>query len=355
MIEFLEQLRQKYGYDSELIAALNKIVPALISYYGADKSNIIYQALLNCEIHIQKEKENTNEYLSSYFGVDYDLDKPLSASAMHTNNVTVDNGIVDVKNIVYIFTEFMGQYKNFDFNNENQMATLVHEICHLIKSYGRTKIEGNKIIQLSGLMYEEYDFNGNKLSGEFAINCGIEEALNCYDEVQVMERILGRQYTSTSYGGVADLASELMSREDIMREIRKSQFYDIESWIKYLGVERAKLLLDNFDIVIKTHYNPEADSDFDIDAEFDRLLDEGYDMDEIGDIINQKIEDDSNKIWDKVFKSEEIIRDFVNNYSSKEQLDKFLLARQIADKKTIDILKQMNTSYEKTVSVSNTR
>ena len=100
MIEFLEQLRQKYGYDSELIAALNKIVPALISYYGADKSNIIYQALLNCEIHIQKEKENTNEYLSSYFGVDYDLDKPLSASAMHTNNATGDNGIVEVKNIV---------------------------------------------------------------------------------------------------------------------------------------------------------------------------------------------------------------------------------------------------------------
>ena len=212
-----------------------------------------------------------------------------------------------------------------------------------------------KIIQPSGLMYEEYDFNGNKLSGDFAINCGIEEAINCYDEVQVMERILGRPYTSTSYGGVADLASELMSREDIMREIRKSQFYDIESWIKYLGMEQARLLLDNFDIVIKTHYNPEADSNFDIDAEFDRLLDEGYDMDEIGDIINQKIEDDSNKIWDKVFKSEEVIRDFVNNYSSKEQLDKFLLARQIADKKTIDILKQMNTSYEKTVSVSNTR
>lgn len=50
--EFTEYLKNKYNYPNELISLLQKAIPALITYYGEDKKNIIYNVLNDCEIHI---------------------------------------------------------------------------------------------------------------------------------------------------------------------------------------------------------------------------------------------------------------------------------------------------------------
>ena len=53
--EFVSQLKAKYGYSDEMEQFLQKAVPAIITYYGEDKKNIVFAALSECEIHIQKE------------------------------------------------------------------------------------------------------------------------------------------------------------------------------------------------------------------------------------------------------------------------------------------------------------
>ena len=41
--EFVSQLKAKYGYSDEMEQFLQKAVPAIISYYGEDKKNIVFE------------------------------------------------------------------------------------------------------------------------------------------------------------------------------------------------------------------------------------------------------------------------------------------------------------------------
>ena len=143
------------------------------------------------------------------------------------------------------------------------MGTLIHEICHLVKSYGRLKVQDDKIIVPSGLMYNEYDLNGNRLNeGDYSLNVGIEEALNCYDEEQIAQSVLGPEYKSSAYHNISDLIAKLMANEEIRVAIRKAQFTGDMSWINLLGIEESKKLIEQFDylkqiIFITEYVNPQ--------------------------------------------------------------------------------------------------
>ena len=44
-----------------------------------------------------------------------------------------------------------------------QVNTLIHEICHLIKRYGKLKVKNGKIIDSTGLMRDTYSYSQKKL------------------------------------------------------------------------------------------------------------------------------------------------------------------------------------------------
>ena len=77
--EFVEKLSQKYGYSLELENYLKALLPALITYYGEDKREIIYNVLLSCEIHIQEKDEDCNKFLKQYFNRQKDINIPFLA------------------------------------------------------------------------------------------------------------------------------------------------------------------------------------------------------------------------------------------------------------------------------------
>ena len=55
--EFVSQLKSKFGYSDEMEQFLQKAIPAIITYYGEDKKNIIFAALSDCEIHSTRKRK----------------------------------------------------------------------------------------------------------------------------------------------------------------------------------------------------------------------------------------------------------------------------------------------------------
>ena len=67
--KYINDLKEKYNYNNELCSFLKKVIPALITYYGTDKTDLILSAIEDTEIHIQEENEDMYEYLNNYFNV----------------------------------------------------------------------------------------------------------------------------------------------------------------------------------------------------------------------------------------------------------------------------------------------
>ena len=291
MSEYINELKSKYGYSEELSDFLSQLLPVIINYYGEEYKDVILSALSNCEIHFQSKDEDTKEYLNSYFGVNKEWEMPSLAGAFYHNEVDIRNNQVVAKPIVYVKSVYYGIYMPFDFNNDKQVSTLIHEICHLIKGYGKLKTENGKIIDSTGLMKVTYDYSQeNGILDEKNDMVGIEEALNDVETAQILEMMTGRKQEVTGYKAAGYSATRLLEHSDLAKEIRISQFRGDDSWIKYLGEEASKLLIKNFDILVNAMYISFKD-------------------------INSKAKREL--LYQKMAKAQELIDDFVDNYSTK--------------------------------------
>lgn len=93
----------------------------------------------------------------------------LQENFINNNTKNVPNSIKKLidsniaKPIVYLKRTYFGMYKPFDFNDDKQVNTLIHEICHLIKRYGKLKVKNGKIIDSTGLMRDTYSYSQKKL------------------------------------------------------------------------------------------------------------------------------------------------------------------------------------------------
>ena len=92
-------------------------------------------------LEIQKENENAEEYLNHYFGTDKKWDIPFLGGAFQDTELFVKDNRVHSKSIIFIKTEFLRRYKPFDFGDDEKVASIIHELCHAIKGYGRIKVE----------------------------------------------------------------------------------------------------------------------------------------------------------------------------------------------------------------------
>lgn len=291
MSEYINELKSKYGYSEELSDFLSQLLPVIINYYGEEYKDVILSALSNCEIHFQSKDEDTKEYLNSYFGVNKEWEMPSLAGAFYHNEVDIRNNQVVAKPIVYVKSVYYGIYMPFDFNNDKQVSTLIHEICHLIKGYGKLKTENGKIIDSTGLMKVTYDYSQeNGILEEKHDMVGIEEALNDVETAQILEMMTGRKQEVTGYKAAGYSATRLLEHSDLAKEIRISQFRGDDSWIKYLGEEASKLLIENFDILVNAMYISFKD-------------------------INSKAKREL--LYQKMAKAQKLIDDFVDNYSTK--------------------------------------
>ena len=255
MNEYLLGLKNKYGYSDELLVFLSQLIPNLINYYGEEYRDIIISAISNCEIHFQSKDEDPKTFLNSYFCINKEWKIPSLGGAFYHNEIVVKDNQLSAKPIIYLKRVYYGIYMPFDFNDDKQVNTLIHEICHLIKGYGKLKMDGEKIIDSTGLMRDTYSYSEEKgIVEEKNDMVGIEEALNDVETAQILEMMTGRKQDVIGYRAAGYSATRLMEHEDIAKAIRISQFSGDDSWIQFLGEEQSKLLIENFDVLVNSMY-----------------------------------------------------------------------------------------------------
>lgn len=311
--DFITSLKNKYNYSDEMVSLLQKTIPALITYYGEDKKNIIYGALNDCEIHIQKENENAEEYLNQYFGTDKKWDIPFLGGAFQDTELFVKDNRVHSKSIIFIKTEFLRRYKPFDFGDDEKVSSIIHELCHAIKGYGRIKVENGQVITQTGLMTDIHPYNPNTNSFEDAIssNTGLEEALNSYDEAEIMSIITGVPHEFGAYKGMTQIARMLMEHKELADVIKRCQFNGSDEWKEFLGKENADLLIQNFEDWVNVLYSSPAE------------------------LMNDKL-----GLMAKMETAMNNLATFAKSYSTPTEVAEFKQARTIADQKTIQMIQQ---------------
>ena len=254
MDKYLLKLKAKYGYSDELLSILEKLVPYFKKEFNVSE-DIIFNALLECEIHIQGEFENITWFLKEYFGVYGDditnvkLEFPAIGRANTYKYVFTENGQIFSKRIIYLATKILYEYNSF-FKKDHDLSAFIFELCHLIKGYNKSKIEDGKLVDSSGLSRHTYLYDAFK--GNFEVNSfgiGIENALNEVDASNIFHAFTGREYKPT-YSSAFDCIKALLKNKKMAEVIRNSQKNGDDNWIRYLGEDDSKVLIDNFDFLV---------------------------------------------------------------------------------------------------------
>lgn len=226
-----EEITKKYNYDEQFSEFLYKVYKELVQYYGNE--NIIYNAFLNTEI---KNVNNIYEYLKendmleeNTLVSDRDLKKSSGAYTSKPIISQINNKyeIVDTKRIILV--------KNFDIFNTNKKAILIHELCHMVKSYNNEhQIIDNLLISSSGIIERYYKLSeeNGKVAKELIREkgVGLEEGLTSLAEEFITRKIVDKNYESLGYSSVQAQARMLMN-------------YIHESIIKYSEMHHDKSIL----------------------------------------------------------------------------------------------------------------
>ena len=255
--DFVSNLKMKFNYSNELCGYLDNFIPAVISYYGKSNAGIILEALDNCEIHMQGINEDMNSYLNEYFDRKTNLDIPETSGGFYHNQFSLKDGVVTSKPIIYIKNIYMDKsLGNYDFSKESMISLLTHELCHLIKGYGKFTYENGQIIESCGLIKQVYEFDSeiNDFKEVKSFNVGIEEAFNCHDEAQLMTAVTGVKHEVGSYSSLSIIASALMGVPEIKNVIIDAQLKGDNSWIEYFGENTSNILIENFDKIYSIYY-----------------------------------------------------------------------------------------------------
>lgn len=253
MNKYIKDIKNKFGYSDELSNFLKILIPNLILFFGSEYKNIILSALLNCEIHFQKKGEKIDDFLNLYFNTNKEWKIPELTGAFYHKEINIKDNNLMSKSIIYLRCVYYGKYIPFNFNDINNIDSLTHEICHLIKGYNKEKIENEKIIDSTGLMQNIYSYNHEMNIIEEKM-VGIEEALNTAETTQILEMITGKKQNVKGYKTAGYLANKLLEYKDFAKVIKKSQLNGDNNWMQYFGDEQSKMLIDNFDILINLMY-----------------------------------------------------------------------------------------------------
>lgn len=248
-MDLIQELEQKYGYSKEILEVLDKIIPAMKEYYGKGSESLIDEAILNCEIHVKGEKEDEAKFLQDFFGDKNEKKTPVQATAYYSSKLVKTDDGLKPKRLIYIKS---GE----DLKTDKHIATLVHEICHLVKGYrNEFTVDGNSVIKRTGIGREIYqiDENGNMVMTE-SENDGIEEALNIYDEEQITSLILGREYFSGNYPDIANVTRKVMQNPRYKNAFRDALMSGNRRDLKGISEEEFDRIDNMYNNIYSTYF-----------------------------------------------------------------------------------------------------
>lgn len=226
---------ERFNYDNDFSEFLREIYLELVKYYGNEQ--LIFSALYNTNIvsvnnvyDFLKDANMLEEYdamvtaddLKKSAGVYHSVPQIVFNEQKNTYEITKINRVVAVVNL--------------DLTKTHSKATLIHEICHLIKSYNNEYvIDGNKLISASGLIesVHELSHDGAKVNKKLVkeVGVGLEEGLNSVAEEEITRNIVDAEFKPSGYITVNQIAKNLLSIENMKEIIVNAQIYHDKSEI----------------------------------------------------------------------------------------------------------------------------
>ncbi|MBO4601428.1 MAG: hypothetical protein J5634_04275 [Bacilli bacterium] len=252
----IKSIIKKYKYNKELSSFLKRLYPLLVDFFKDE--NLIYNALDNCEIIMCGD-------ISEYARKDPSLYESLSLSDnIDLCGVYVSEPFVkyDKKSrtfkVDYIDRSIL--INGSDLYYDEVKAVLVHEICHLIKSYNHEfEVRNDVLTHRSGflrtisIIKKEEGYCSDESS--FSNGMGLEEGLNVYTEKLLCEKLGIYREVEDEYLIVYEMAKSLMMfpSENIQDIIIKAQIYHDNTLIdKKLGIGFYKLQDFSDEVYFKT-------------------------------------------------------------------------------------------------------
>lgn len=332
MEEYIDKIKNKFGYSSELCEFLNKIIPLMINHFGENRRAQILNTFSEVEIHLGEGNETYADFMHKKYGPLADTSYPLGAAGVYHNKVSLNEDKELVHNdVVYVFKPINGKC---DFSKASFVATIIHEICHAIKEHRNVAVSGDMITRTTGFKKYSYDFLGNEVEDE-GLGVGLEEAFNCYDEEVLTSAYFGTEYKTSAYSGITGVIKELMKHEDIKEAVKEAEFGSPLILEVVLCSENYQSLLESTYNIVTYNYLKSDDVYTQEDDELMmQMLEEGYSIKEIKEKIKEIL---ANKdISSKVKKSFETIQNLAKNHSSDKSLSDFYNALMNANAKTLE-------------------
>ena len=243
---FINKLKDKYNYDEKTVKALSLIIPALINYYGDDYSEIVLNAIFNCEIipcnsHQTISKVLNERKLTKFVGgspvSDIDIKR---AESVYIPNVEIiynaENNSYEINKVDRVIVTS----HTYNYDSLKGLEILTRAICSLVKSYNDEIIIDENVVTIRyGISYEKrkiiYD---NEIVLDFIEDYGkgLEEGFNLYDTEKVVSSIYSDEYKCYDFASIYTVASILKEKYGLQKEINDFELIgDYENLEKKYG------------------------------------------------------------------------------------------------------------------------
>lgn len=231
MEEVLIKIKEKFNYSDELMLFIQNIIPIMIEYYGYEYSGKIISGFLNNPIILTDKgiKEELNDVTDEYN----------TTAGVYKSDTIMENGVPVNRGRVIVSVES----EKLDFSNTIKIGTLVHELCHMVKSGANLDVKNNKIIWNNGLMKSSGIMrDGSFIEESYNNGEGLEESLNKFDEINIMNRLYGNYSSNDNvYSRLLNIiGNSIIENELLMSKIKESQMTGNNAFDEFVGYEIAE-------------------------------------------------------------------------------------------------------------------
>lgn len=274
MNEYLSELRNRFGYDDDLLKAIEITINLMIQKYGDDQKSEIYSLFAGVKIIPLSEidhnvLEDINKHMNSFNRhiVFTNNDNPygcdLVASAYNYEPIfSADMQVVDEVRLI-VTQDMKGRFNEEDyrkvFGTSINMPYFIHEANHAYAMmHPEYKYEGNKVIMKHGMYTSVYEYTmgednkymmtskGNDdIILEDAINEKITQdmlikLLNKKDYKEVKDILNEIHHVGTEYGIILLTLGELFEEKlgsNVLMDYRRNNNHDV---ITYFNEQASK-------------------------------------------------------------------------------------------------------------------
>ena len=244
------KIKERYNYNIELTNAIEKIIGAMITYYGEEYKEKIFNTFLTTPIGFYITQEDVATFYKSIGikNIDY---MPVVASGGYLEKFQL-NDTNEIERIPSILIKKPTSIEEVSLDVFYE--TIVHEYCHAFMNYGKYHFENGKISTSTGLIESTITLTQTEdIYEEKYVN--IEEGMNDYDAINICNLAFGFGKGSKVYDTNVKYVSSLMNDNQIRPIINSSRINGDNMWKNILGEELSERFLNAFENYHSVFFN----------------------------------------------------------------------------------------------------